>query len=83
MLGFLAERSRSAGAEFLQGWFFPTKRNAPARDLYTSNGFEAIISMEDGATLWRLNLKDADIPYPEWIQMYVTNEPCRSEQARV
>jgi FkbH-like protein len=83
MLGFLAERSRRVGAEFLQGWFFPTKRNAPARDLYSSHRFKAVTSMEDGATLWRLSLKDADIPYPEWIQLYVTNEPCRSEQARV
>ena len=81
MLGFLAETSRAAGAAYLQGWFFPTKKNSPARDLYSSHRFKAIAT-EHGATLWSLNLTEADISCPEWIRLYVTNGSCRAEQAR-
>ncbi len=34
MLGFLTDASKASGASVLQGWFIPTKKNAPVKDLY-------------------------------------------------
>jgi FkbH-like protein len=81
MLGFLAETSRNSGARFLRGWFLPTKKNAPAGELYSSHQFKATAT-EDGRTLWCLSLEEAKIPYPEWIRLHVRNGSYRAEQAR-
>ena len=81
MLGFLAETSKNNGATFLRGWFLPTKKNAPAGEIYSSHQFQPVAT-EDGRTLWSLNLEEANIPYPEWIRLHVTNGSCRAEQAR-
>lgn len=81
MLGFLAETSRNNGATFLRGWFLPTKKNAPAGEIYPSHQFQPVAT-EDGQTLWSLNLEEANIPYPEWIRLHVTNGSYRAEQAR-
>ncbi len=40
-LSKLAEEARTAGATRLEGWFLPTKKNAPAKDFYAQHGFEA------------------------------------------
>lgn len=81
MLGFLTDMSRAGGASVLQGWFIPTKKNAPVKDLYSSHKFEAV-ETSNGATLWRLNLQQADIPFPEWIRVNITGNPVRVEQSR-
>jgi FkbH-like protein len=81
MLGFLSDVSKSAGVRELQGWFIPTKKNAPVRELFPSHGFAQIRS-ENEATLWSLNLSEAAIPCPEWIRLHVTNTPNHAEQAR-
>jgi len=81
MLGFLADTSRKNGASILRGWFLPTKKNAPAREIYAAHQFKPVAT-EDGRTLWALNLEEADIPNPEWIRLHVTNGSHRAEQAR-
>jgi FkbH-like protein len=81
MLGFLVENSRAEGAEFLQGWFVPTEKNTPVRDLYTRHQFEPIAT-QGGATLWSLNLAEAEISQPEWIRLVVTSGSWSAEQAR-
>jgi len=79
MLGFVAEKSRATGANLLQGWFLPTKKNAPVKELYASHQFRPIASEKDG-TLWSLDLTEADIPCPEWIRLHVPNGPNHAEQ---
>ena len=79
MLGFLTDASKARGASILQGWFIPTKKNAPVKDLYASHKFQPIASKND-ATLWSLNLGEANIPFPEWIRLHVTNGSHRSER---
>ncbi len=80
-LGFLAEKSKAEGARFLQGWFFPTRKNAPVRELYRSHQFKPIAG-RDGATLWSLDLAEADIACPQWIDLCVASESWRAEHAR-
>ena len=82
MLGFLAETSKAEGALFLRGRFIPTRRNEPARELYSSHSFRAIDG-EDGETIWSLNLGEANISCPEWIRLHGTDRVHHAEQARV
>jgi len=71
-LSFLADRARANGASRLQGWFLPTKKNAPARDFYSAHGFAAAKQNGDG-TLWTLDLKKSFLPAPEWIRLRIVN----------
>jgi predicted enzyme involved in methoxymalonyl-ACP biosynthesis len=71
-LSFLAGRARSQGAQRLQGWFLPTKKNAPARDFYSTHGFAAAHQNGDG-TLWTLDLAANSLPAPEWIRLRILN----------
>ncbi len=81
MLGFLTDTAKASGASVLQGWFIPTKKNAPVKDLYASHKFEAV-ETRNGATLWSLNLQQANIPFPEWIRVNITGNPLRVEESR-
>lgn len=81
MLGFLTDVSRASGASVLRGWFIPTKKNAPVKDLYESHHFKALEN-KNGATLWSLNLEEASIPFPEWIRMNIPANPQQVEHSR-
>jgi FkbH-like protein len=81
MLRFLVETSRVEGAEFLQGWFMPTGKNAPVLELYPSHQFESVAT-QGAATLWSLNLENAEIAQPEWIRLCLPSGSKRAEQAR-
>jgi FkbH-like protein len=81
MLRFLVDAGRTSGAALLQGWFLPTKKNAPVRELYSSHGFK-VIATENDATLWSLNLAEAAILYPAWIRVHVANDSYLAERAR-
>jgi FkbH-like protein len=72
LLSFLAERARAHGARRLQGWFLPTKKNAPARDFYAAHGFTTAQQNGDG-TLWRLDLAANPLPAPEWVRVRILN----------
>ena len=71
-LSFLAEHARKHGARKLQGWFLPTKKNAPARDFYKAHGFVAEKQSEAG-TLWSLDLTQEPLPCPEWVKLHIVN----------
>ena len=72
LLWFLAERARAHGARRLQGWFLPTKKNAPARDFYAAHGFTTPHQNGDG-TLWSLDLAANPLPAPEWVRVRILN----------
>ena len=55
LLAQVAAEARTGGASSLEGWFLPTKKNAPAKDFYARHGFELAAEREDGQ-LWRLDL---------------------------
>ncbi len=81
MLGFLTDAGKARGASLLQGWFIPTKKNAPVKDLYAAHKFRSIASKNE-ATLWSLNLGETSIAFPEWIRLHVTNGSHRSNESR-
>jgi len=68
LLAFLAGRARSRGMRRLEGWFLPTKKNAPAREFYQQHGFQPVRQQEQG-TLWALDLEKDTVNPPEWIQV--------------
>jgi FkbH-like protein len=66
LLAHLAADARQQGASLLQGWFLPTKKNAPAQEFYRDHGFEMADRTEEGV-LWKLDLHEKEIRTPEWI----------------
>jgi FkbH-like protein len=68
ILSFLVERARARQLRQVQGWFIPTKKNAPARDCYAEHSMKALAE-QDGATLWVLDLATQDIACPPWIRL--------------
>jgi FkbH-like protein len=71
-LSFLAEHARQRGARRLEGWFLPTKKNAPAKEFYPSHGFTLAKDDETG-TLWSLDLSRQPLSCPEWVKLNVMN----------
>jgi FkbH-like protein len=69
-LARLAADARERGAKVLQGWFRPTKKNAPALQFYREHGFEVAERTEEGV-LWRLDLQEKEIRTPEWIRQEI------------
>jgi FkbH-like protein len=67
-LAVLADEARAAGASRLSGWFRPTAKNAPARDIYRQAGLSLDRSAEN-ADLWGLDLAQDAIAVPSWIQL--------------
>lgn len=68
LLSYIAAQARKAGAQRLKGWFIPTKKNAPAKDFYSSHGFA--VTAEDGASqLWELDLGTHPVACPTWIRL--------------
>ena len=57
-LTIIGHRERSEGDDRcgLQGWFLPTDKNAPARDVYREHGFVVAEERADGSMLWELDL---------------------------
>ncbi len=72
LLSFLAGHARARGARRMEGWFLPTKKNAPAKDFYPSHGF-AMLKEDSTGALWALDLNEQSLPCPEWVRMTVLN----------
>ncbi|HEY1930300.1 MAG TPA: HAD-IIIC family phosphatase [Caulobacteraceae bacterium] len=65
-LAHLADRARGEGLGELRGWFLPTAKNPPAREIYAQAGLSKV--REDGtAELWSINLTLASPQVPPWI----------------
>jgi FkbH-like protein len=73
LLAHLAESAAQRGRKRLEGWFLPTKKNAPARDFYEQHGFELQLKNGEGS-LWTLDLERSTLRCPEWIQLRVAAE---------
>lgn len=67
-LARLAERAREKGAQKMQGWFLPTKKNAPARGFYADHKF-TVQKQEDDRLLWELDLAQGGVAFPKWIKL--------------
>ena len=71
VLSFLVERVRARGLWRLQGWFLPTKKNAPAKEFYPIHRFRSLTEQDSG-TLWAVDLNDVAITCPQWIRLSVS-----------
>ena len=70
-LSFLVEHARRLGAHRIQGWFIPTRKNAPASAFYASHGFTEQLREED-RSLWGLDLAGSVLPRcPEWVTIRI------------
>ena len=67
LLSWLAVQARARGAQKLEGWFLPTKKNTPAAEFYSQHGFQMIAQTEAGSR-WSLDLSTADVACPDWIR---------------
>jgi FkbH-like protein len=70
ILSYLAQQARERGLTRMQGWFLPTKKNAPARDFYSQHGFSQQTSEPQGV-LWTLDLNSCLPSCPDWIKLTV------------
>jgi FkbH-like protein len=66
LLANLAQEARNQGMLSLQGWYLPTKKNVPAKDVYRSHGFK-LVKEVDQDTLWEFDLSTGRINCPEWL----------------
>ena len=79
MLSMLAERAAASGAHTLNGWFRPTRKNAPAADFYAKHGFECTGRKGDDES-YELELVSGMPVSPEWIECrFETRSDTRSE----
>ena len=72
LLAHLAASAAERGRKRLEGWFLPTKKNAPARDFYEQHGFELRATNCEGS-LWALDLTSCAPLCPDWIKLKVSD----------
>ncbi len=80
LLAYLCDQARTRGCSAVEGWFLPTKKNAPAKDFYASHAFD-VVEQKDGALRYRLDLAASTITMPPWIEIRVIE--IRAEQSAV
>src|SRR5271166_3274113 len=68
LLAHLAKSAAERGCKRLQGWFLPTRKNAPARDFYSEHGFELLAQSCEGS-LWSLDLTQQEVASPPWVKL--------------
>jgi FkbH-like protein len=73
LLATLAEAAMARAASVLAGWFLPTKKNAPASEVYQSHGFSCSAT-RDGASRWELDLTTQRITPPAWIERHIQSQ---------
>jgi FkbH-like protein len=67
MLAYVTDIARQTGRHLVEGWFLPTKKNDPAKDIYANHGF-IVTRKTDDDLLWQLDLTEKSITRPEWIK---------------
>src|SRR5579875_37600 len=76
LLAHLAEQARERGSRRLEGWFLPTKKNAPAREFYREHGFQLLAEKTPEGSpgeLWSLDLPAKKLRCPDWIRLIVSD----------
>jgi len=68
LLAHLAQEARERGMRRLEGWFLPTKKNAPARDFYREHGFRLAETTTEGER-WEMELAETALRCPDWVRL--------------
>lgn len=69
LLAKIVADARRENAKSLVGEYLPTKKNAPAADLFERHGFSFNTKKNDDSTRWTLNLDEKTVEVPEWIKL--------------
>jgi len=77
ILSFLVEENQARGSTRLQGWFLPTPKNKPAESFYAKHQFVLRDQTVTGS-LWSLDLREAALDCPPWIQLSGQYEAART-----
>ena len=80
ILSHLIEEARAQGAAVVEGEFLPTRKNEPASRFFPAHGFEPA-GEQNGGVRWRLDLSQATVRLPEWIEMKSSKGCVQSEFA--
>jgi len=65
-LSRLAAEASGRGIRRLEGWFLPTRKNAPAKDFFVKHGFERVEENGEGSR-WSYDLSKP-MACPDWIR---------------
>jgi FkbH-like protein len=68
LLARLCDQARARGCRRVEGWFLPTKKNAPAKDFYRSHGF-SVSEEHNGGLRYSLDLSTQTVATPPWIEL--------------
>ncbi len=69
LLARIVADARADGVRAIYGEYAPTKKNAPASDMYEKHGFGRPVTDSDGITSWALLLDEQTVELPEWIEL--------------
>lgn len=68
ILGLLVQEAKKIGIKALVGEFRPTKKNAPAKDIFIQHGFKKVEESKN-CKRWKLELADTNLKVPEFFQV--------------
>jgi FkbH-like protein len=68
ILALLIKQARQAGFKSITADFVPTRKNAPAKDVYPQHGFR-MVEKESDSIRYKLDLVSADLGIPDWFEV--------------
>lgn len=64
MMDALVADAAARGVDWIEGYYYPTAKNAMVRDFYAGMGFAKTDEQADGSTTWRLAVADYRAKHP-------------------
>ncbi len=68
MLACLCDEGRRRGLKDVTARFIPSRKNAPAQDVFERHGFAKVREDDTGTTFWRLDLEIGRVEWPAWFK---------------
>ena len=68
MLAHLCDQARRRRIKAVTARVVPSRKNAPARDVFERHGFSKIGEDDAGATFWSLDLQAGGVEWPSWFK---------------
>jgi FkbH-like protein len=68
LLAHLCDQGRHRGIKAVTARVVPSRKNAPARDIFERHGFSKVGEDDTGTTFWRLDLEAGRVDWPAWFK---------------
>jgi FkbH-like protein len=68
MLAHLCDQARHRRSKAVTARVVPSRKNAPARDVFERHGFSKVGEDDTGATFWSLELQAGGVEWPAWFK---------------